>query len=705
MFTQHSISVYGDKYQFIWNIWWVNKCVMEFKDIYTIDYLFYPFSFSGAFHTFAIFPILLTMPFYHIFGAVFVYNLIVFLSFLLAGIFMFKLIYYFTKESKSAFIAGMIFAFNPARVRLASSGGYFNMFFDAFVPLFILYFYKMLETRKYKYTILSAILFSSIFYTGYQITIYTAVSAVMIYLYIFIREINKRKVLLKLISHGFVFSAIVLFFAVPVFLQLDNFDYEEVTHTQEDNIARMDLFLYSSSALFRGKLYRYIAQMFPGPSAYLMPAFGWTGLILIVLSIFFIKSYKGGWLWLFIMTVYFLLSFGPHFRISPRIDFSCPAPFILFTKIPVLNAIRAPWRIVTFVFFSMAVFIGIFYHRIIAGLSNRINRLKSKEISNYLHGIIIILIIAEFINIPFNSSRDHDIIPVAYDIIKKDTEDCSILEMPVSWIWAKGNVDQFPMEYMYYPSYHKKRMINGYVSKLPPYVFSYFINLPLFRVFIEKQGGADPKQELILEAKDIAHGFVRLANLKYIMVHRKRLEGLLYRYEGRDFIPEYLDLIREIFPISEEISDDRGNILFILDNSKNQERSIYRMTDRDIKAYLLKGAFSLSHGDYRWFISDHVKLGFPNHERSYKKLKIYGYPFVIEGKTQNISIFINKRLAYTGDLSDEPSFIAIDLKKEDFKEPILYMDFEFSYCLSPFESGQSDDKRRLSYSLREIIFE
>jgi len=136
-FFSSPVSVYGDKYQFICNIWWGNKCIIEFKDIYTIDYLFYPFSFSGVFHTFAIFPIVLTMPFYHLLGPVFVYNLIAFLSFFLAGVFMFRFVLYLTKDRPSVFIAGMIFAFNPVRIRMVSSGGYFNMYFQAlsFSPL------------------------------------------------------------------------------------------------------------------------------------------------------------------------------------------------------------------------------------------------------------------------------------------------------------------------------------------------------------------------------------------------------------------------------------------------------------------------------------------------------------------------------------------------------------------------------------------
>ncbi len=707
-FFSHPISVYGDKYQFIWNIWWVNKCILEFKDIYTIDYLFYPFSFSGVFHTFSIFPILITIPFYHLFGPVFVYNLIAFLSFFLAGVFMYKLVLYLTKDMPSAFIAGIIFAFNPVRIRMVSSGGYFNMHFDAFVPLFVLFFLKMLKTGRYRYAIISSLAFISIFYTEYQLTVYTVITGAVIFAYFFIRNIRKKAVLINQIKNGLFFAFIVLILAVPVLRQLDQVEYTEMTYTPEEHIVGLNLMIYMSSALFRGNLYRYIGSIFPDLARYALPLSGWAVLLLFIFSILFIKTLKTspGWMWLFLLMVFFILSFGCYFTISPNTGFSFPTPYLLFAKVPVLNAIRAPWRIASFVFFSLAVFIGMHYRSITEYLSSRIKKDNKKKVLYTLNIMLCFLIFAEYINIPLKTALEYDDISSHYALIRQDKDDCSVLEMPVSWLWAKGYVDVFSVLYMYYPAFHNKREVNGYVSKLPPYIFNYFKELPLFRVFILMQDGKIPDDKLIEEAQNVSEGFVKLADLKYIVVHKRFLEKLKYKHKGYDFIPDYLDLVRRVFPVLEERTDDQGNIMFILEKAKDIKRNTYRMSDKDIRAYIARGVFpEVEGGELRWITGNSAIFAFPNQGHKYSRVRIFGFPQYAEGKKQTIKVSINGRTAYEGTVEKEPSYIDIEMEDEDFRDKNIFLDLEFAYSISARELGTGNDTRSLSYMIREIIFE
>ena len=157
----------GDKYQFIWNIWWINKCLLEGKNVFNIDYLFYPHAFSGVFHTFALTPVLLTVPAYHLLGVIANYNLIILLGFWLSAFFCYQLVCYLTDSTRAGFIAGIIYGFNPIHTRAAYEGGYLNFAFDALVPLFVLAFITFFDKRRVKYIAYSAILYSAIVSVSY----------------------------------------------------------------------------------------------------------------------------------------------------------------------------------------------------------------------------------------------------------------------------------------------------------------------------------------------------------------------------------------------------------------------------------------------------------------------------------------------------------------------------------------------------------
>ncbi len=705
-FFSRPIASYGDKYQFIWNIWWVNKCIMEFKDIYTIDYLFYPFSFCGIFHAFGLFPILITIPFYHLFGVVFTYNLIAFLSFFLGGLFMYRLVLYLTKDSSSAFIAGLIFAFSPIRVRLVSNSGYFNMYFDAFVPLFVLFFYKMLETRKYKYAVFSSLCFASIFYTEYQLAIYTVILGMILSGYFFISHIKEPIILFSYLKHIIIFSVIVFIFTVPVLVQIDMSEYSEVASSGLEEITGSYLINYTSSVFYRGNLYRYIGKIAPGFARYFLPIFGWGGVFLLILSVIRLRSVRGGWIWLFSFFIFFLLSFGPYFTISPFVNFRCPAPFLIFTKLPVLDAIRASWRIISFAFFAFAVFVGLYYRYILNYLSSKFSNLNKDRIYAILHISLCFILLAEYINIPFHTSIEYDYISSHYQTVRDDTEDCSVIEMPLSWTWAKANAGVWAIQYMLYPAFHNKRMVNGYVCKLSPYVFNYFTNLPLFKIFLLMQEGKIPDYKLIDEAQSVADGFLSIADLKYIVVFRKELEKLKYKHKGYDFIPDYLDLVRRVFPVLEERTDDQGNIMFILEKAKDIKRNTYRMSDKDIRAYIARGVFpEVEGGELRWITGNSAIFAFPNQGHKYSRVRIFGFPQYAEGKKQTIKVSINGRTAYEGTVEKEPSYIDIEMEDEDFRDKNIFLDLEFAYSISARELGTGNDTRTLSYMISEIIFE
>jgi hypothetical protein len=75
----------GDVYQGLWNLWWVKHSVLSFANPYTTNYIFYPIGTDLYAHTLSPAAGLFTIPFQLTFGLIFSYNLLIIMSFVLAG--------------------------------------------------------------------------------------------------------------------------------------------------------------------------------------------------------------------------------------------------------------------------------------------------------------------------------------------------------------------------------------------------------------------------------------------------------------------------------------------------------------------------------------------------------------------------------------------------------------------------------------------
>jgi len=65
-----------------------------------------------------------------------------------------------------------------------------------------------------------------------------------------------------------------------------------------------------------------------------------------------------------------------------------------------------------------------------------------------IYFLLCFLIFAEYLKIPIETAPEYDNISSHFAAIRRDKEDCSVLEMPVSWLWAKGHVDVFSVIYI-----------------------------------------------------------------------------------------------------------------------------------------------------------------------------------------------------------------------------------------------------------------
>jgi len=170
------IGDHGDAWQFIWNFWWVKKGILEGRNIFYTDYLFYPNATYLYFHTLNLTAILMVFPLMlFIDNLKLIYNISVILAFILSGYFMYLFLNYFLgRKGKDvsfnkkfvSFLGGCMYAFSPYVVSKAL--GYFNLLSVEWIPLALLITLKTLENATFKRVILVSFLLIVLFFTDFH---------------------------------------------------------------------------------------------------------------------------------------------------------------------------------------------------------------------------------------------------------------------------------------------------------------------------------------------------------------------------------------------------------------------------------------------------------------------------------------------------------------------------------------------------------
>ncbi len=151
----------GDGSVFTFSIWWYAQKGMNFLSDINVREIFYPWGVPyQVYGDFAPISILL-YPIIKLAGVPFAYNLSVFLSFLLSGFFTYLLVKDITKNKGAGIMSGIFFAFTA--YRFIRTGGHLNLVHTEWFPLLIYSAKKLLDTKDYKYAVLSGVSFSLMF--------------------------------------------------------------------------------------------------------------------------------------------------------------------------------------------------------------------------------------------------------------------------------------------------------------------------------------------------------------------------------------------------------------------------------------------------------------------------------------------------------------------------------------------------------------
>ncbi|MBP7654103.1 hypothetical protein KA977_11815 [Candidatus Dependentiae bacterium] len=473
--TQRCIE---DKYVFLWSLWWTDRALQGKNPLLTTNFLFDFSPTSLIYNTNSIYQHFISKPFIKILkpdSGVYIaqYNIYLIITRILSVFFMFVLLNYITPEN---FISNMFLSFlfilHPYVFKLTDQ---LNIASTELFPLLIYFLLKFSNTENFKYSFFIGILLSLQIFSSPN---YWAASLIIIATWCVFCFFSKIKNIKKTI-----FSLIIIF-ATHTFL-ISPFLYQVFFSNIDKNIPVFYPLKYTYLLSIN------IKDLFIQHSHYSV-YFGYFLLSILLFSFFINKNFNlkfglslfftflilslGAYLCfdnfhkIFSNELYYILKSiaGEPFANKAKDYLGIPLPYILINKLPVIKGFRAPYLFFIIVLISMLFSASFVFN------SLKVNK-KLK-----------LLILITFFSVsvieysPYKYNLTKIIIPDFYNIIKNDTSEKSVLEIPVS---------RDRNHYMYFQTYHEKKLLlSGVISrfnykqKLKPliYIEDDFIDTPYY---------------------------------------------------------------------------------------------------------------------------------------------------------------------------------------------------------------------------------
>jgi len=548
----------GDTFQFLWDMWWVKRAMLDGLNLFHTDYLFYPNGASLVYHTLITGQSILSVPWQSVLPLVAIFNGFYLLFFWLSAMFTFWLARLYWKNDWAAFVAGLIFAFSP--YFFAHSLGHFNLTAIWVFPATIYMIKKHDLTNHLWWLVGAAMIVSFTLLNDYQYFIFLVLLIALYYLYEIITSRNLINGIVRLVLIGSVVFLIgfpVIWYGLSTVQNyLPSALLSEVNYWSADLIS---FFVPSWLHPFWGGVAEYYALAGLKQNVESVVYVGWTVIGLMVAGIIIgtdTGDKKNIRFWQISLIIFGLLALGPFLKIFGQSEFAISdmkfnvvLPYIIFFKIPMMTIARVPARFYVLLSLSLALLAAYVLQRMLRWFDGWTG-IWSFSWKLVLTIFFSVLILTEYIALPFRLQEVS--IPPVYAQIKMDPEQFTLLELPL-W-WTSGHrVEGNPVTIIeYYQTFHEKRILNGSVSRVPDALFDYYLDFPGIKYLINVEqlpDSSDLDKNLVIDRwqKDLG--------IKYIVIHKKYFTADEF-WRIKNYLENNLGL--------ESVYDDEGEVLYNL---------------------------------------------------------------------------------------------------------------------------------------------
>lgn len=231
----------------------------------------------------------------------------------------------------------------------------------------------------------------------------------------------------------------------------------------------------------------------------------------VVLAVIALAVWRSGvrlprW-WVGVTVVFGLLSLGPFIHVA-GVNTFVPGPWAVLRYVPLLASARSPSRFAVILMMGVAVLFGVALVRLL----DRSGRWRPVVLA-----AVAALLVAELAPMPrqLYSAR----VPEIYKIVAADPRPVRILHLPFGFRDGTRTFGRYNTARLYYQTYHEKRSLGGYLSRLPEMELSRQRESRVVRTLLYLSEGGPPNRlpDEVLRARGAR--FVRRSNLGYVVVN------------------------------------------------------------------------------------------------------------------------------------------------------------------------------------------
>lgn len=465
----------GDSPWFLWQLWWFKRAILVLgRSPLTTDRIYYPLTDVPVnWQT----PIneLFTLPLHLASNVVILYNLLILGTFVLSGYFMYLLVWRVVGRRDLAFVGGLIFAFSTYHA--IRSLHHLSLATTQWLPLslalLIGWWHKPSWNRALAAGIgIALVALSSPYYVAYFLLPVALVGGA--YIVLWQRGSLRRGQIWKTgIGAGLAAALLTAPFYIDYLQSPADLALAAERAAAASYIYTADVLSWllpaSDNPLWQNltaSIYAVYSEHYRTETALF---FGFVPLALAVVSYFYRKwPYRQVTFWKGLTLLTLLLSFGPVLRIGshPVLRWM---PYRLFMLLPGAYAFRAPARMGLTTILA-ATMLAMFV------LARWMEKRPTWPWRPLLAVWSLLLLLNLSVGFPYPSASTA--IPEVYEDIAATPGDFAILDLPAGEVF----LDKMSW-YMYYQTYHGKRLVSGYLGRRPERLHQQEQTMPFVKRF------------------------------------------------------------------------------------------------------------------------------------------------------------------------------------------------------------------------------
>ena len=430
---------------FYWALWHGSESFLNpaFSFMHT-QLIYYPEGISLYFCNYYYYGVFITFFLRFFFTLPLIHNLLIFHTFVVAGLGAFCLIRYLTADFKASLLGGFVFAFNPSH--FAHSLHHLTIASIQFIPFFVLFFIKTTREKTKTNIFLAALFMTLNALCDWNYLVFDLVFVLLGSLYLlWRRRADAWETLRRIIW----IPALALLFLAPLIMPmisaLSGRTFFKILPGHDIYVADFFSFfvphsyhLFSANSLIQ-KINNALTGNDWEKTAYL----GMFNLLLIGFAARHIWQRAGKYFLGLLVFMILAMGVSPHFLGR---SLSLPMPYRLIQALPFFSQARNPSRIIVYAYLFLAILTAFSLRHLLTGI-------KSKVRGQMAWAAIFLLVFLDFY--AADTAVTPIVLPPCYALIQKDlAKNFGILELP-----------RDGARYMMYQTMHGIPCVQGYMGR------------------------------------------------------------------------------------------------------------------------------------------------------------------------------------------------------------------------------------------------